>query len=55
MTLFDRALAANPLIEILRGLEPDRALDVAGVAQCTVWSFRVVVVPPAFDDYLSFA
>ncbi|MFT4783896.1 MAG: hypothetical protein ACJAZ1_002362 [Yoonia sp.] len=25
------------------------------MAQCTVWSFRVVVVPPAFDDYLSFA
>ena len=21
----------------------------------TVWSFRVVVVPPAFNDYLSFA
>ena len=25
------------------------------IAQCTVWSFGVVVVPPAFDDYLGFA
>jgi 2-dehydro-3-deoxyphosphogalactonate aldolase len=43
MILFDRALATNPLIAILRGLEPNRALDVAGVLVDA--GFRIIEVP----------
>ncbi|MEH6522430.1 2-dehydro-3-deoxy-6-phosphogalactonate aldolase [Sulfitobacter sp.] len=50
MTLFDRALAANPLIAILRGLEPDRALDVAGVLVDA--GFRIIEVPLNSPDAL---
>lgn len=50
MTLFDRALAANPLIAILRGLEPDRALDVAGVLVDA--GFRIIEVPLNSPDPL---
>ena len=43
MTLFDRAFVANPLIAILRGLEPSRALDVAGILVGA--GFRIIEVP----------
>ncbi|AGI68621.1 DgoA-like KHG/KDPG aldolase family protein [Octadecabacter antarcticus 307] len=43
MMQFDRALKKNPLIAILRGLEPDRALDVAGVLMDA--GFRIIEVP----------
>ncbi len=50
MTLFDRALAANPLIAILRGLEPDSALDVAGVLVDA--GYRIIEVPLNSPDPL---
>lgn len=43
MNLWQTALAENPLIAILRGLEPDRALDVAGVLVDA--GFRIIEVP----------
>ena len=51
MTLFDRVLAANPLIAILRGLEPNRALDVAGVLVDA--GFRIIEVPMNSPDPLT--
>jgi 2-dehydro-3-deoxyphosphogalactonate aldolase len=43
MTLWTDALADNPLIAILRGLHPDRALDVADVLVNA--GFRIIEVP----------
>lgn len=43
MTLWQEALEDNPLIAILRGLEPSRALDVADVLVDV--GFRIIEVP----------
>ena len=43
MNLWDQSLHDNPLIAILRGLDPDRALDVAGVLVDA--GFRIIEVP----------
>ena len=43
MNLWDQSLQKNPLIAILRGLDPDRALDVAGVLVDA--GFRIIEVP----------
>lgn len=43
MKNFDEAIAENPLIAILRGLEADRALEVAGVLVDA--GFRIIEVP----------
>ena len=43
MSLWDEALADNPLIAILRGLEADRAIDVADVLVDA--GFRIIEVP----------
>lgn len=48
MMQFDRALKKNSLIAILRGLEPDRALDVAGVLMDA--GFRIIEVPLSSPD-----
>lgn len=43
MNLWDQSLQENPLIAILRGLDPDLALDVAGVLVDA--GFRIIEVP----------
>jgi len=50
MTLWENALQENPLIAILRGLKPDRALDVAGVLVDA--GFRIIEVPMNSPDPL---
>lgn len=50
MSFLNRALAQNPLIAILRGLEPNRALDVAGVLVDA--GFRIIEVPMNSPDPL---
>lgn len=50
MTLWDKSLQDNPLIAILRGLEPDRALDVADVL--VEAGFRIIEVPMNSPDPL---
>ena len=43
MNLWDAAIADNPLIAILRGLEPDKAISVAEVL--VEAGFRFIEVP----------
>jgi len=50
MKNFDAALAENPLIAILRGLEPARAIEVAGVLVDA--GFRIIEVPMNSPDPL---
>ena len=47
---FDAALAENPLIAILRGLEPANAVDVAGILVDA--GFRIIEVPMNSPDPL---
>jgi 2-dehydro-3-deoxyphosphogalactonate aldolase len=51
MMQLDRALKQNPLIAILRGLDPDCALDVAGVLMDA--GFRIIEVPLNSPDALT--
>ncbi|MEX3007620.1 2-dehydro-3-deoxy-6-phosphogalactonate aldolase [Hoeflea sp. TYP-13] len=51
MNLWQKVIAENPLIAILRGLEPGRAIDVADVlVDC---GFRIIEVPLNSPDPLS--
>ena len=43
MSLWDTAIADNPLIAILRGLEPDQAVPVADIL--VEAGFRLIEVP----------
>jgi 2-dehydro-3-deoxyphosphogalactonate aldolase len=51
MTLWDTAFAKNPLIAILRGLAPDRAIGVADVLVDA--GFRIIEVPLNSPDPLT--
>jgi 2-dehydro-3-deoxyphosphogalactonate aldolase len=50
MTNWDNAVAENPLIAILRGLDPDRSIDVADVL--VEAGFRLIEVPLNSPDPL---
>jgi len=51
MSMWTDALAVNPMIAILRGLQPDRSIDVADVL--VEAGFRIIEVPLNSPDALS--